>query len=433
MAFDIKVSSAPTGTNSVTLASPDHSQLNATKFSTDPKASGLDRRPLLLLSHAAMFNPEVKAFASVVKLGVVAKLKEAVGQGSATGDVQRAAAALERSTANAKFEIMSGSKPAPDESEMTSLAKNVLDDAEDLATALTAWVDRHQRSGEPVGTDAATLGRFKQALDDVTTFIDTLAKSNSTAQVRDALLDKPLPPGFPLNQVPALKAIVLDSATEQVLHAASGNGSVLRGGHVVAYSNLVKTAVVGHFGPQIDAARKTSVEHAASELKQNPGLLGLGAKDQLEQPQLRAAIAKDYQAFVTSLLGNSTASAREAAQKQPADVKEMTRHVKQAVDQAVREGKLTAQQGADTIRTLVANNIFIRGLNPQLAAAEAQRDPALTKHLASRSLAMSILMQQHANGIPFATKQPQLAELDTLLSGEKAKVDAFIDEVIAQL
>ncbi len=432
MAFDIKVSSAPTGTNSVTPVSSDLSQTNATT-SPEARTTGLDRRPLLLLSHASTFGHEVKAFASSVKLGVIAKLKDAVGLGSATGDVQRAAAALERSTANAKFEIMSGSKPMPDESEMTNLAKNVLDDAENLAAALTTWVDRHQRSGEPVGTDAATLGRFKQALDDVTTFIDTLAKSNSTAQVRDAFLNKPLPPGFPLDQVPGLKAIVLESASEQVINASSGNGPLLRGGQVVAYTQLVTTAVVGHFGAQIDAARKTAAEHAASELKEEPALLGLGAKSQLEQPKLRAAIAKDYQSFVTSMLGSSTASAKEAARKLPADMMELTRHVKQAVDQAVLDGKLTPSQGAATIRKLVANNVFIRGLNPQLVAAEFQSDSALAKQSASRGLALSILLQQHANGTPFASKQPQLAELDTMLVGEKAKVDAFIDEVVAQL
>ena len=80
----------------------------------------------------------------------------------------------------------------------------------------------------------------------------------------------------------------------------------------------------------------------------------------------------------------------------------MTGHVKDGLLEAAADGRITSSEAEKVMRSLVANNIFLRGINPELIkdyGGAANKEQA--EHLKNRGGAISTLAQKHANGVAF--------------------------------
>jgi hypothetical protein len=405
---------------------------------TSEKPNSLDQRSLLVLGTALASKDDLLEGVKPLKLTFFAKVKEFFGFESSTAKALRAADALERTIdhalsrlAQAEGAVHGGYGEGMSRTELQDHLQNIADDAKRLSAALGQWKEKHTAENPSHALQEQRL-TVQKGIDAATALMDKLSEGKSDEQVKSLFLGNGLPRGFPLDDLPRLKGLVLSEAVGEAVKGAKTLDSFLRGQEVAAYNTVVGGAVKSHFSSAIETARETSKQHAVEEGAAKPELLGMSTSAQLREPDVLAAVANDYKLFIQAMLGDSVGSAQQAAHNLDPKVVEMTRHVKEGLDQAVAEGSITQQEADKAVRTLVVNNVFLRGINPEfMRAFDGQSDTTAANHLQNRANGIGVLMQKHANGVAFGgSKDPHMAHLNQGLAPELAKVNAFIDEFV---
>lgn len=392
------------------------------------KPNSLDERSLLLLGSAIGAKEKLLEGAKTLQLTPFAKLKEFFGFKSATGEAIRAAQRLERTLDRALERLgmeegaaHAGYGKGMSPRDATIHLEEIVADTMALSAALGRFQTRHPDSNHAV----------TQGIENTKSLIESLSKQSTDSEIRELFLGN-VTGGFPLDDFQRLKGVVLESAAIAAVAGAKTPDSFLRGSEASAYNKVVGHAVVEHFAEPIGAIRQRSQENGLKELNETPSILGKRAAQQLNDPSLRAGIVDDYRSFIRSVLGDSTESARTAAANLDPRILGMTGHVKDGLLEAAADGRITSSEAEKVMRSLVANNIFLRGINPELIkdyGGAANKEQA--EHLKNRGGAISTLAQKHANGVAFGgPKDPDLAHLNQDLAKELGLVNAFIDEVI---
>ncbi|MBL9206125.1 MAG: hypothetical protein JNN01_13630 [Opitutaceae bacterium] len=401
--------------------------------STKPQT--LDNRTLLVMGRALASKEEVADFAKSFKPSLFARVKEFLGFESATAKVLRAANRVDDQLKNLERAAIDPSQPeyARSADDNSQLAMNVVAEAKTLASALNQWLEKHDHPGaKPQVREQAR--DFREQLTSVTKMINDMADGKSESEIKDSLFGNALPKGFPLSDAPRLKELMISHAIGQAVHGAKSPESFLRAKEIAAVNSTMSNEISAHFSEAFASGRATNQQQAMIELQGNPELLGLPTSKLLQDSTVKANLATEYKAVMTSILGDTLQDVKQTARSLPPEVMDITRQMKQGLDQAVKDGKITQEEADRATRLLVVNNTFLRGICPEFLKGNDESDPALGKHLMNRFSALSAIVQKHANDLPFGgTKDPHLASYNTDLAMEKTKINTFIDEVMAQL
>ncbi len=401
------------------------------------KPASLDDRKVLVLMPAVNFKEVNDKFADGVKPGPFAKFKELIGRGSATGDVMRSAQKLtEALKANQSVVRNDGySEFKVDGEVLADSGTSVMKAATDLTAKIQRWLDRHDHNptGRAEGSHREEILAMRDQKKALAELIGDLQTTGDADEVKENFLKKNLPADFPINDVPRLKAMMLDHAAQEGVSGAKNPENFFRGSGLAVYNSGFRHEMSGHFAAELKEIKQTNLGHALSEMKGDPAVNGRDASKQLEDPKQREAIVSDYRALVTTLFGTDPASAREQARRLPASALENTRHVKSALDEAVKRGEITREQADSATRKLVVNNFFLRAINVELSSKVEHSDVGASDTARARSSALGKLLQNQASDVPLGAKEAHLKPLETALAPEKAKVDAFIDEILKQL
>lgn len=401
--------------------------------STKPQT--LDNRTLLVMGRALASKDEIVDFGKSFKPSLFARVKEFLGFESATAKVLRAANRVDDQLKNLERAAVDKLDPsyARSADDNSQLVRNVVDEAKTLASALNQWLQKHDQPGAKSEV-RAQASDFREQLKSVTKMINDIADGKSESEIKDSLFGNALPKDFPLGEVPRLKELMISHAIGQAVHGAKSPESFLRAKEIAAVNSTMANEISAHFSEAFASGRVTNQQQAMIELQGNPELLGLPTSKLLMDPTVKSNLANEYKAVMSSILGNTLQDVKQTARSLPPEVMDITRQMKQGLDQAVKDGKITQEEADRSTRLLVVNNTFLRGICPEFLKGNDGADPALGKHLMNRFSAFSSILQKHANDQPFGgSKDPHLASYNTDLAMEKTKIDTFIDEVVAQL
>ena len=403
--------------------------------SSTGKPQSLDNRTLLVMGRALSSKSELADFSQSFKPSLFARAKEFLGFESATARVLRSANEVNRQLANLQLAATDTGDPAYARSatENSGLVRNVVDSAKVLSASLNRWLEKHDKPGAKPEIRAQARD-FREQLTSVNKLINDIASSKTESEVKDSLFGQALPNGFPLSEAPRLKELMIEHAIGQAVRGAKSTESFLRAKEIAAVNSTMANELSSHFADAFATGRATNKEQALVELQGDPELLGKSPADLLKDANVRTNLGQEYKAVMSSLLGNTLDEVKQTARSLPKEVMDITHQIKRGLDQAVQEGKISQEEADRATRLLVVNNTFLRGICPEFMKGFHESDPTLNTHLMNRFSALSSLVQKQANDVPFGgRKDPHLASYNHDLANEKAKINAFIDEVMAQL
>jgi hypothetical protein len=406
---------------------------------TNKNASlSIEDHELLVVSHTSLAKADVSEFAEGLKQSFSAKVKDFFHIGSASGEVKEKAKALARS-----LDHLSDMVPALAANDLGGLQEigtakyalhDVMQDATQYAAALNKWLSKHDANpgGPPSGSDQDRIKNMRSQLKEVNTLLDTISGKIDDKVVAASLLQK-LPTDFPVNGAPKLKSLLLYGTAYSLATYKGDESMYMRGNEYRLFNTETSKLLDKHYSGPIGKLTKDSDLKAKKEFAVHGGNLPppekFSNKDLLSIDEVRAEVAKDYQTFITGLLGPDKQSARQAAHALPPDMLKSLQTIKRALDEQVADGKIS-QEKADKRLSMILNNAFaLRTLNTSILKNPEQAPGMEGTYINMRRVALTVLLQTQINGVPFGHNAPAQVELNDILAPEKAKLDAFMTEL----
>jgi hypothetical protein len=140
-------------------------------------------------------------------------------------------------------------------------------------------------------------------------------------------------------------------------------------------------------------------------------------------------LAKDYQAFITGLLGPDKSSARQAAHDFPADALKSLRAIKTALDEQVAKGKISQEKADKRLDKVLNNVVALRTVGPAMSK-NVEKAPGMEgQYITARRTGISTMFQMQISGSTFGDKASEQKDLNDILAPEQAKIDAFLSEL----
>jgi hypothetical protein len=407
---------------------------------TNKNASlSIEDHDLLVISRTSLSKAEVAEFAQSVKQSFSAKVKDFFHIGSASGEVKEKGRALARTLdlLGGKLPGFSG-KSSTEDITGTGSAKyaleDVLHDAAAYADALNAWLAKHDPNptGDASGPDRDRIQSMRDQRDEAISLLNTVSGKMDDQAIMGALLTKKIPPHFPLEDVPKLKALLIDSTANSLATYSQDEAMFMRGNEYTAFNSHLANLAEKQYAAPLEKLAKDSDAKARQEFREHGAKLPTGRISNtniLQIDELRASLAKDYQAFITGLLGPDKSSARQAAHDFPADALKSLRAIKAALDEQVAKGKISQEKADKRLDKVLNNVVALRTLGPAMSK-NAEKAPGMEgQYITARRTGISSMFQMQISGSTFGDKAAEQKDLNDILAPEQAKIDAFLAEL----
>ncbi len=407
---------------------------------TNKNASlSIEDHELLVISRTSLSKAEVAAFAQNLKQSFSAKVKDFFHIGSASGQVKEKARSLAITLDNLEHKLpgFSGKSSAEDMTGTGSAKyalEDVMNDAVAYAEALNTWLEKHDPNptGDASGSDRDRIRSMRDQRDEVMNLLNTLSGKMDDQAIVNSLLSKKIPPNFPLDDMPKVKELLIGSTANSLATYSYDEAMFMRGNEYTAFNSHLANLVEKQYSAAFEKLAKDSDAKARQEFREHGAKLPterISNTNILQIDELRASLAKDYQAFVTGLLGPDKSSARQAAHDFPADALKSLRAIKTALDEQVAKGKISQEKADKRLDKVLNNVVALRTVGPAMSK-NVEKAPGMEgQYITARRTGISTMFQMQISGSTFGDKASEQKDLNDILAPEQAKIDAFLSEL----